>query len=189
MSIKINLGCGRKHLEGYINIDINPNVCPDIIRDLNKGLPFSDNSIDEVVCLHFLEHVKDIQFTMYEIWRVLKDKGRLMAVVPIGQNWQNWPEHCAPFNANSTIAFTQWNVPEDTGYCFQDEARSLVKPEGQVSNIYEELHFSLIKRNFKPRKNAYIRPEKHTFEFKLEKEVKNEKTINKRGKRNNNKKS
>ena len=79
---KINLGSGTKYKKGYINLDIQSKLCPDIVCDIDKGLPFEDNSIDEVYSEHLLEHVKDIFFVTDEIKRVLKVGGKLKSRVP-----------------------------------------------------------------------------------------------------------
>ena len=56
--LKLNLGCGSKKLEGYINIDKYDTYNPDIIHDLEKfPYPFEDNSINEILLSHVLEHI------------------------------------------------------------------------------------------------------------------------------------
>ena len=56
--MKLNLGCGKHHKAGYVNIDIAPEVNPDMLIDLSKGiLPYEDNSINEIYSSHFLEHI------------------------------------------------------------------------------------------------------------------------------------
>jgi len=121
MTKRLNLGSGRKRYSGYINIDANPKSNPDIVRDLEKGLPFDDNSIDEIYSEHFLEHVNpdELHFVMYEIWRVLKPGCFASIIVPIGIGWRNSPEHKTHFEENSWIFFTDWNRQEDTGYKFK----------------------------------------------------------------------
>lgn len=52
---KLNLGCGPYKMEGHINIDCNPLHKPDIVRDVSRGLPFDDNSVESIVASHFLE--------------------------------------------------------------------------------------------------------------------------------------
>lgn len=81
-SRKVNLGCGRSKLNGYINVDFDPSCSPDILHDLNKGLPFDSNSVDEIVADDFLEHCKDFVSMMNEIARVLKVGGKLRARFP-----------------------------------------------------------------------------------------------------------
>jgi len=81
--MKLNLGCGSKKLEGYINADIEPSVNPDMIIDLDKfPYPFKDSSIDEVYMEHSLEHVKYLKETLKEIYRILKPDGILKLMIP-----------------------------------------------------------------------------------------------------------
>lgn len=80
--VKINLGSGTKPLKGYLNVDMDPALHPDVVCDADKGLPFKDNSVDEVYSEHFLEHVKDIMFVIAEIKRVLKKGGKFHSRVP-----------------------------------------------------------------------------------------------------------
>lgn len=81
---KLNLGCGETKKEGYINIDNRPECEPDILRDITRGLPFDDESIDEIFSSHFMEHLggEDVFFVINECWRVLKPNGILIIIVP-----------------------------------------------------------------------------------------------------------
>ena len=83
--VKLNLGCGVHKIEGYINIDMSSKYKPDVIYDINKGLSFKDNSVDEIKASHILEHVNDLIFVMNECWRVLKTEGILDIDVPDGE--------------------------------------------------------------------------------------------------------
>jgi len=71
----LNLGSGNRKRpteKGWINLDIDKTCNPDIVRNLDKGLPFDTNSVDGIYCSHIVEHVEDIFYFMYEIWRVCK---------------------------------------------------------------------------------------------------------------------
>lgn len=106
----LNLGCGRTKVPRGINVDILPEVEPDIICNVNKlPLPWEDNTFDRVIMSHIFEHLGDfgetgksyIQwFTEFwrEIWRVLKDGGWVELVAPYGQPEQVWgdPSHVRP---------------------------------------------------------------------------------------------
>jgi len=83
---KINLGPGVYKERGYINIDVDTSVHPDIVRDVRRGLPFDSNSVDEVRAHHFLEHLEyeEYLFVLSEIYRVLKHSGILDIKVPLG---------------------------------------------------------------------------------------------------------
>jgi glycosyltransferase involved in cell wall biosynthesis/predicted SAM-dependent methyltransferase len=74
---KINLGCGKDYLDGWINVDINKKFKVDLIADLSKPFPFLDNSIDEIKASDILEHfTKEIgQQFLSECQRVLKLNG------------------------------------------------------------------------------------------------------------------
>ena len=84
--MKLNLGSGIYPASGFINLDIDPSVNPDIVRDVSRGLPFCDNFIDEVRAYHFLEHLspEDFLFTLSEVHRVLKKGGLFDIIVPLG---------------------------------------------------------------------------------------------------------
>jgi ubiquinone/menaquinone biosynthesis C-methylase UbiE len=83
---KLNLGCGPYPIAGYINIDFNPRqVKADLIRDVRRGLPYDDASVDHIVASHFLEHLTcdEMLGVMEECWRVLKPGCALSIVVPL----------------------------------------------------------------------------------------------------------
>ncbi|MFH1409858.1 MAG: methyltransferase domain-containing protein [Nanoarchaeota archaeon] len=79
---KLHIGCGNKILKGYVNTDFVMHGGVDHTLDINKRFPFKDNTFDEVLAIHILEHSKDLFFTMGEIWRVLKPTGILIAELP-----------------------------------------------------------------------------------------------------------
>lgn len=74
-SMKLNLGCGMIHKDGYVNIDIDPGVNPDMVCDLgNEPLLFDDGSVDSVYSNHFFEHLdfSEADYLIRELYRVCK---------------------------------------------------------------------------------------------------------------------
>jgi len=63
-------------------IEVVPLPGVNIVCDITKGLPVESNSVDEVVCVHVLEHIQDLKAIMKEFQRVLKPGGILKVWVP-----------------------------------------------------------------------------------------------------------
>jgi hypothetical protein len=77
---RINLGCGLKKIEGFVNVDANPTVKPDVTVDLNKfPWPFADNEFDHIVAKDILEHLgetsKDFINVIKEMYRITHNGG------------------------------------------------------------------------------------------------------------------
>lgn len=85
---RLNLGCGVKVLGGYENYDKYPIDARVKKLDLEHlPLPFDDNSIDEILLSHIVEHLNVNQTSFFaEIYRVLKHGGKLTVVFPIFAN-------------------------------------------------------------------------------------------------------
>lgn len=80
---KINIGAGGEQLLGFKTIDIDPTTKPDIVCDIEKGLPLEDNSIDEIRCSHTLEHINNLIFVLREFYRVCKNGAKITIIVPL----------------------------------------------------------------------------------------------------------
>jgi len=116
---KINLGCGYNHIEGYINIDNREETKPDMVADILEGLPFDDNSVDEVRAYDFLEHIpigQTIQ-VITEIWRVLKPGGVFESSTPStdGRGAFQDPTHLSFWNRNSWLYYSNQKVRDMYG--------------------------------------------------------------------------
>lgn len=76
--MKIYLGAGGSPRDGWINIDNRALTGIDIVRDVLRGLPFADGTIEEIASDNFLEHIpqEEVIWFMNEMWRVLQDNGR-----------------------------------------------------------------------------------------------------------------
>lgn len=72
-STKLNLGGGVLKEKGWRTLDINPDANPDILTDLNDGIPLRDSSVSEIRAYHVIEHISDITKFMSECWRVGKN--------------------------------------------------------------------------------------------------------------------
>lgn len=100
--IRLNIGCGSKLIDGYIGID-KLDFGQKFIVDIEKEiLPFEDNTIDEILCEHTIEHLNDPMFAINEFWRVLKPDGKLTIIVPHIENSKAYViDHKCYFNEYS----------------------------------------------------------------------------------------
>lgn len=82
--MKLNLGCGHVKMDGYVNIDCNPNLKPDLIHDITRPLPYENETIEDVWLIHVLEHLpKKHHFDLFrEVNRVLKPGGLFVLAYP-----------------------------------------------------------------------------------------------------------
>lgn len=85
--LKLNLGCGDKILDGYVNVDVveaRAGKRPDVICDLHDLAPFDDASVDEILSVHVVEHFWrwEVADVMREWVRVLKPGGRMIVECP-----------------------------------------------------------------------------------------------------------
>lgn len=82
--MKINIGSSDDKFEGFLNIDYDKNCNPDYCFDIEKDIwPFEDNSVDEVIAHHILEHLGEGYFhVMKELYRVCKHGALIDIRVP-----------------------------------------------------------------------------------------------------------
>lgn len=103
--VKLHLGCGRNYKKGYINCDISKEVNPDKIVDLEEELPFEENSVEEIIAEHCLEHVHNFIELVHEMHRICKKNSIIKIKVPFYSSWGqfNDPTHVrffTPFTFN-----------------------------------------------------------------------------------------
>jgi SAM-dependent methyltransferase len=85
--LRLNLGCGNKILPGYVNVDVAParaGTKPDVICDLRDLSNFDDDSVDEILSVHVVEHFWrwEVDDLLREWVRVLKPGARMVIECP-----------------------------------------------------------------------------------------------------------
>lgn len=159
--MKLNLGCGNDIRKGYINVDFFNSKAEEKVDLINFPWPFKDNSIDEILMNHVLEHLPDTERTMREIHRILKVGGIFHGQVPFGWSDNGITEyghvhlfHWLSFKSMEKIGFASWAQPTtlkqgDLNYCPARIIRDLIPFRCILSrfilNMYDVIDFKLVK--------------------------------------------
>jgi predicted SAM-dependent methyltransferase len=73
--VRLHLGCAKKRLDGFINIDIDASEKVDLVCDVSKLTQFAEGSVDEIYACHILEH-----FGRAQVVAVLCEWNRVLRV-------------------------------------------------------------------------------------------------------------
>lgn len=99
--LKLDLACGNHLQEGFTGVDLTTEGTQATIAQdlLTFPWPFESNSIEEVVCSHFLEHIPkgdsahDPLFAfMDELWRILTPGGTVKFICPYYTSVRAWQD-------------------------------------------------------------------------------------------------
>lgn len=90
--MRLDIGCGTFKREGFVGVDIEPTVKPDICAPM-WDIPLGDSEVDEIYSSHALEHLAKAEVvpTLTEWRRILKAGGVATIEVP-DLRWccENW---------------------------------------------------------------------------------------------------
>jgi SAM-dependent methyltransferase len=120
---QLNVGCGRNIKEGWINLDSAALPGVDLIADLDnlREMPIDlpDDSVEQFLLSHVIEHVRDSLGLMQELWRLAMPGAIAVIRVPHGGSDDAWedPTHVRSYFVNSFAYFSQpayWRA--DYGY-------------------------------------------------------------------------
>ena len=79
----LNLGCGRRRVEGAVNVDLTERTGPDVVHDLNvRPWPLPTGHFREVLARDVVEHLEDTFAVFEEIHRVARGGARVLVTVP-----------------------------------------------------------------------------------------------------------
>jgi SAM-dependent methyltransferase len=104
----LELGCGRVKSPGAIGVDINFDAtAADVICDLNRMLPFADNTFGRVRAVQVIEHLDSVMNSVAEMHRVTRPGGSIYLVTPHYSDYSSWcdPTHRWHLNTFSLYFF------------------------------------------------------------------------------------
>jgi len=83
--MKLHVGCGTRHLPGWVNLDSRPLPNVDKVCDVRKlDVWYKPNSVDEIYHCALLEHLRpeEVVEVLDIFHRILKPGGKLWSSVP-----------------------------------------------------------------------------------------------------------
>ncbi|MCD0461131.1 class I SAM-dependent methyltransferase [Roseiconus lacunae] len=83
--VRLNLGCGPMHLDGYVNIDADPRACADFYMRFDEvAEAFARDSIVEILMIHSLSYLNLWQARdfFHDAYRLLRTGGKLIVELP-----------------------------------------------------------------------------------------------------------
>ena len=82
--MKVNLGSGNSYIEGWVNVDSNPDVRADVYMEAFEFIRMQGSEIDELYMGHFLEHLMPASAAalLALVADELPEGARVSAVVP-----------------------------------------------------------------------------------------------------------
>ncbi len=100
--MKLNLGAGPIPVAGFLSVDANLAAQPDIAA-LIEQLPVRDDSVDEIIAYHVIEHATywEAEAALSEWYRALQPGGRIALECPNIE----WVARSLVHSAN----FTRWS--------------------------------------------------------------------------------
>jgi SAM-dependent methyltransferase len=120
---RLHLGCGTDIRQGWINLDARALPGVDVVADLDRcrevPLPFPDNSIDEFLANHVLEHLHDPLGFMQELHRIARPGAVAVFRAPYGSSddADEDPTHVRRLFLHSFYYFSQLGYTHaDYGY-------------------------------------------------------------------------
>ena len=110
--LRINLGCGGKKLDGYINVDSQPAAKPDVVLDIGRDIfPWADDSVSVVQAWHIFEHLAPAQFfhCLQQIYRVCAPGAKFGVIVPHPRHdvFLNDPTHVHAITPDGMLLFSK----------------------------------------------------------------------------------
>ena len=99
---KLDIGCRTAKKQGFTGLDIK-DYDQEIVWNVKEGIPLADNSIEEIYCSHFIEHLedKDLLDFFIELYRICKHGAIIQFIMPHSDSHEAYYlTHLSKWNEN-----------------------------------------------------------------------------------------
>jgi len=149
--MKLNIGCGYKKMQGYLNIDINPQTKPDFVMSA-YDLDFPNEHFNEIIASQVIEHLGffKTKYFLSECSRVLKKEKFLIIETPhIEKSFEFFLSSQKPEERERILGWIYGSETEFMNhvYCF---------PVELMETLLKEFGFEIYKKEFYD--YEYLRP-------------------------------
>ena len=108
---KVDLGSGTVRKEGYLRVDHDVGVNPDLCFDLEvKPWPLSSDFFREIYCSHVVEHLSDTRVFLSETVRIAKAGASFRFEFPHYSVASIEPDHRRGYGLHALALFPQFKV-------------------------------------------------------------------------------
>lgn len=146
----VDVGCGQApyrplltRAAKYVGIDASQDRSADIVGEAQR-LPLASGVVDSILCTEVLEHVRDPDAVVREIFRALKPGGALLLTAPM-----SWNLHYEPNDYRRYTCYGLWQLLQTHGFGIAKTHRigglfSLVGSrlvDGIATELYDRMRF------------------------------------------------
>lgn len=143
----LDIGCGNSPYSKYfpkrVGVDIEKSKNADILGDAH-ALPFKDKTFNFVLATELLEHTKDPQKVINEIWRVLKPNGKLILTTRF-----IFPLHDTP---NDYYRYTKYGLKQLLREWYISEIKEETDTIGTIAVLFQRIAIQCNILHFRPLK-------------------------------------
>ncbi|MBK8523522.1 MAG: methyltransferase domain-containing protein [Betaproteobacteria bacterium] len=151
---KLNVGCGRNAIAGWVNLDCVALPGVDIVADLEscdtQPLPIESDTVDEFLLQHVLEHIRNPLPLMQELHRIARPGALAVIRTPYGSTDDAWedPTHVRPYFPEAWILGQPLYWRADYGYRgdWQTERIVLMVPRARAQGRSADAVMELVHR-------------------------------------------
>lgn len=145
--VKLDLGCGKNKKAGFIGVDNISFDGVDVVHDLRTQWPWEKESVEEVHCSHFLEHLTNAERVHFwnELYRVMKPGAKAQIIVPHWSSGRAYgdPTHCF---ADDTEILTEvgWKLLQNVSVGERVHSLNLETEQSSLEAVIDVRHLSYV---------------------------------------------